>query len=134
VTVNNVHLIGAGRCTITAAQSGNGNYLAATSLPKTFTITKATATVSLSGLMQMYTGSPLPVTITTNPSQLGVEVTYVGRNGTDYQASSTPPTQIGTYFVTVVVNDNNYRGSSTGPFIITTNMVNLNYMPILPFH
>jgi len=39
---NTVHLTGAGGCTVTASQAGDGNYNAATAVPQTFTIGKAT--------------------------------------------------------------------------------------------
>ena len=38
-----VHIAGAGSCTITASQAGDGNYNAATPVPQTFTITTITA-------------------------------------------------------------------------------------------
>src|SRR5215208_2680414 len=45
-----VHLTGAGTCTITAAQIGDSNYNAASSVPQSFQIAKASATLALSNL------------------------------------------------------------------------------------
>ena len=45
-------------------------------------------------------------------------VTYVGRAGTTYAASSTPPTNAGNYAVTVTSTDPNYSASRTADFTI----------------
>jgi hypothetical protein len=54
-----VHLQGAGSCTITASQDGNANYDAASSVPRAFTIAKATSvtTVTCGAGPFTYTGS-----------------------------------------------------------------------------
>jgi hypothetical protein len=41
-----VHITGAGSCTVTASQAGNNNYLAAPDVERTFSIAKATPTIS----------------------------------------------------------------------------------------
>jgi hypothetical protein len=57
-----VHLTGAGSCTITASQTGDANYNAATNVPQSFTIAKAaTNTAVLSNF---------------NPSDLNQNVTF----------------------------------------------------------
>ena len=76
----------------------------------TLTVTPAPATVTLSGLTPIFTGSSLPVTATTNPSGLGVTVLYNG--------SATPPTAAGSYTVTATVNDPNHTGSTSGTLVI----------------
>jgi hypothetical protein len=68
-------------------------------------IQKATATVTLSDLVQTYDEDPKPVTVTTVPSGLTVDVTYDG--------SATVPTDAGTYAVVATVNDTNYEGEAT---------------------
>jgi hypothetical protein len=75
------------------------------------TINKAAATVTLTGLTQTYTGSPLSATATTTPIGLAVNITYNG--------SPTPPTAAGTYPVVGTINDLNYQGSATGTLIIS---------------
>jgi hypothetical protein len=45
-----VHITGAGNCTITASQAGNGNYNAAASVPRAFDIAKAGQTISFGAL------------------------------------------------------------------------------------
>jgi CSLREA domain-containing protein len=53
-----VHLTAAGSCTITASQSGNANYNAATSVPQSFTITKANQTITFGPLVNRTFGDP----------------------------------------------------------------------------
>jgi hypothetical protein len=74
-------------------------------------IQKAAATVVLSNLTQTYDGSPKPVSTTTTPGSLAVDVTYNG--------STTPPTNVGTYSVNATVNASNYQGSASGTMEIT---------------
>jgi hypothetical protein len=50
VSGNTIHLTGAGSCTITASQGGNENYNAAPNLSRTFTIAKATQTITFGAL------------------------------------------------------------------------------------
>ena len=47
VSGTTVHITGAGSCTITASQAGNGNFNAAADVPRTFTIGKATSTTAV---------------------------------------------------------------------------------------
>ena len=72
----------------------------------TLTIAKATADVTLGGLLQYYNGKPKPATATTVPPGLTVEFTYDG--------ATNPPTAVGSYVVTGTVNDANYTGSAAG--------------------
>jgi predicted outer membrane repeat protein len=75
-----------------------------------FQIAKANATVSLSNLLQPYTGAPLSVTATTVPAGLQVAITYNG--------SATLPINGGTYSVIATINDPNHLGSTTGQLLI----------------
>lgn len=63
VSGTTVNLLAVGLCTITASQSGNANYQAATSVNQSFNITKAVATVSLSA-SSTNTLFGFPVTLT----------------------------------------------------------------------
>ncbi len=58
---NTVHLMAAGSCTITAAQSGGGNYLGATSVNQTFTITDAFVISDFTTLTPVGSASGIPV-------------------------------------------------------------------------
>jgi hypothetical protein len=66
---------------------------------QTFTIgvAQAGATISVSGLDQVYDGSPKPVSVATTPAGLATTVTY--------DASTTAPTDAGTYAVVVALDD-----------------------------
>jgi hypothetical protein len=62
VAGTNVHLTGAGSCTITAKQAGDSNYNAAQDVPQSFNIAKAATTTAVSSSI--------------NPSEFGQSVTF----------------------------------------------------------
>jgi hypothetical protein len=76
----------------------------------TLVIDKAPATVDLTPLSQTYNGLPRPVTATTTPASLAVEVTY--------NDSATVPSAAGSYAVIATVTDANYTGSATATLVI----------------
>ncbi|HVG34311.1 MAG TPA: Calx-beta domain-containing protein [Pyrinomonadaceae bacterium] len=61
-TGNTVHVTGAGLCTVTASQIGDGNYKAAAAVAQSFNITKAPSTTSIIS--------------SNNPSNVGQSVTF----------------------------------------------------------
>ena len=63
-----------------------------------------TANLTLGSLFQMYDGNPKPVTATTVPANLAVNLTYDG--------SPVPPAAVGSYTVEATVNDVNYSRSA----------------------
>lgn len=71
-----------------------------------FTITKATATVTLGSLSHVHDGTPKSASATTTP--LGLTVTFT------YNGDSTAPTAVGSYAVVGTISDVNYQGSSSG--------------------
>ncbi len=95
---------------LTLAGADAGNY-SLTQPSVTANITKATATVVLSGLAHTYSGAAKTATVTTTPAGLTNAITYAG--------STTPPTDAGTYAVAVTVNDQNYVGAASGSLVIT---------------
>jgi|GEM_PF-1896836 len=100
----------AGTASISASQSGNGNYLPATNVVRTLTVAKAVATVQLSNLERVYSGLAQPVTVLTTPAGLNVAITYDGNNDV--------PTNAGSYPVNATINENNYSGSSNATLVI----------------
>ncbi len=109
-----ITLTDAGSCTVTANQGGNANYNAANAVPRTFSIAKGTASLTLdqASLGQTYDGTPRAVTTTTNPSNLSaVTVTYQGTGDTTYLPSTTPPINAGTYAVTASLSNPNYAAT-----------------------
>jgi hypothetical protein len=69
------------------------------------------ATVSLAGLSQTYTGSPAGVSVITEPANLAVEVTYNG--------DTAQPVNAGSYEVVATVTQPGYEGTTaTGTLVI----------------
>ena len=76
----------------------------------TLTVNKASATVILANLTQIYDGNQKPVTVTTIPVNKTVSITYNG--------STTAPTNAGSYQVIATVNDSYYQGTASGTLVI----------------
>jgi uncharacterized repeat protein (TIGR03803 family) len=95
----------AGTCRVEASGAATANFVAA-SAQQDVTIAKAAATITLSNLIQAYTGSPLSPTATTTPPGLTIDWT------------NAPQTNVGSYAVTATVNDPNYQGAASGTFVI----------------
>ena len=67
-----------------------------------------------------YGDDPIPVTYTVpEGTKRGETITYSGRDGTDYPASTTVPTEVGLYTVTVVCEMNDMFHKGTANFAIT---------------
>ena len=107
-----VHLLGAGDCTVTAHQSGSTSYAPAPEVSRSFSIAKATATLTFGNLSQSYTGSPLPVSVISSPAGLAtVSVTYDGGSGV--------PTGPGSYTVVATLANDDYQAApATGILVI----------------
>jgi hypothetical protein len=99
-----------GTCTINANQAGNSAYSVAPQVSQSFTVTNATASITISNLSVTYDGIAHTTAAITNPVGLGVSYAYNG--------SPTPPTAAGTYAVIATINDPNYAGKTTGTLII----------------
>lgn len=74
LTGSTVHLTGTGTVTITASQAGNASFSAATSVVKTFTVSKASQTITFAALSNKFTNSA-DFTIG-GTSSAGLTVTY----------------------------------------------------------
>ena len=57
IVAGKVHITGAGSCTVTASQAGNGNYNAAPDVSRTFTIAKANQTITFGALADKSLGA-----------------------------------------------------------------------------
>jgi hypothetical protein len=117
-TVNN-----AGEAYITASQAGDASYAAA-SFERLQVVNKANATVTLSNLNQVYTGTGISATATTAPAGLVVLITYDG--------SATLPVDPGTYAVVANIVENNYSGSASATLTISDNEGPVPDVPVLP--
>lgn len=78
VSGSTLSLIAAGTCTVTATQSGNDNYSAATQIPQSFVVTIGSQTITWSQALSGAVGRTLALTATASS---GLPITY---------ASSTP--------------------------------------------
>lgn len=107
-----ITLNGASAANVRASQNGNENYSAATDVDRSFTVAKASATITLTNLNQNYDGAPKTVTATTNPSGLsGISIKYDG--------SSTAPSNAGSYSVVASLTNDNYTATdASGTLII----------------
>ncbi|HEY2015817.1 MAG TPA: YDG domain-containing protein [Bryobacteraceae bacterium] len=87
--------------------AGDSTYGAVQGLAK-LTLSQQSSAISLDNLIQVYTGSPLAPTVTTNPA--GLAYSWNG---------SAPKISAGDYFVTAAITDPNYTGNSaSGTFSI----------------
>ena len=84
-----VHATGAGSCSITASQAGDARYNAASDVTRTFTIKKATQTISFTGPdPQTFGNSDFEIDPTANS---GLPVTVVATSGPCTVSSATAP-------------------------------------------
>ena len=97
-----------GTCTITASQSGNGSYVAATSVERSFTVGKKSLVITVGNLSAVVAGS------VSDPSysQSGLVTSfgdaiatptykYQGNGGTFYPISSSKPNKLGNYRISI---------------------------------
>ncbi|ATC63708.1 hypothetical protein CMV30_06930 [Nibricoccus aquaticus] len=106
---NTVTITGAGSVTIRASQAGDVNYNSAFT-DRTFTVTKAVATVVILSTPNTYDALAHTALTATTPGGLTVAVTYDG--------SSTAPVNAGTYAVVATINDATYQGTASGTLTI----------------
>src|SRR5262249_53876197 len=100
---------------IAISGTDSGNYsLANTTASTTANITKASATITLSNLNQIYDGLAHYISAATTPTGLAVDIVY-SQNG----VTVTSPTNAGSYLVTATVNSPNYQGNATGTLLIS---------------
>ncbi len=83
-----------------------------TSAPFTVSPATALATVTITDTSSVFTGSPLPVTVTTGPVPLATSVTYDG--------SPTAPSAIGAYLVQATVTTPGYTGTASAVKLIAS--------------
>jgi hypothetical protein len=79
VTGNTVQILGAGSCTITASQLGNGNYFAATDVSQTFEIAKANQAITFGALANKTFGDANFTVSATADSGLTVSFAAAGK-------------------------------------------------------
>lgn len=110
VSGTTVTITGAGSCTVTASQAGDSNYLAATSVPQTFSIAKANQTITFNPLLDKTTSDP-PFTVTATASS-GLSVTFTASGPCTVSGNTVTITGAGTCTVTAHQGGNvNYNAA-----------------------
>jgi len=94
------------------------NYTFATFTPGTLTVSKATATVTLTELAHTYSGSVKSAVAVTQPAGLTVNLGYTGAR-----------INAGSYPVTAVIADANYEGSASGTLVIAKAAQTITFSP-----
>jgi hypothetical protein len=106
-----VTITGAGSCTITASQSGNSNYLPATSVPQSFSIAKANQAISFAPLPDKTTSDP-PFTVTATASS-GLSVSFVASGTCSVSGNTVTITGAGSCTITASQGGNvNYNAAT----------------------
>lgn len=104
VAGNTVTIVGAGACTLLAAQAGDTQYNPAPLVTRTFVVAKASGGIAIAGrLTQIFSGAPKSLSALPQPGGLNVKLLYGG--------DPVPPTALGLYLVTALIDEPNYQGS-----------------------
>jgi hypothetical protein len=128
-----VHLTGAGSCTITASQAGNVNYNPAAGVPQSFSIAKATPTLTVTcpsggvfdGNLHECTAAALGVGGATVSGSAGI--TYSG------SPDDAPPAAAGTYPVSATfISDDASYNNATGSSVLVIGKANPTVTVICP--
>ena len=93
-----VSITGAGSCTITASQAGDANYLAATSVPQTFSIAKANQIITFNALANKTTSDP-PFAVTASASS-GLAVAFAASGNCTVSGNTVTITGAGSCTIT----------------------------------
>lgn len=112
VSGNAVTIRGAGFTVITARCTGSATYGPAEPVSQVLRVNKAKASISVTGGILTYNGSPRAATVVTSPLNLNAIVTYNG--------STVAPSNAGEYVVQATIVDSNYEGSLEHDSSLTT--------------
>jgi hypothetical protein len=115
VVGSNVSLTAAGSCTITAQQAGNEDFQPAPDVSQSFTIAKASATITI-GTEFTYDGAAKTASVTTSPAGLNELSVSYSLNGLPV---TQPIINAGVYSVTATLSNPNYQAPvATGTLTI----------------
>ena len=101
---------GAGTVNVAANQAGDANHLPAPQVTRSFAVTKATTSLTLSGLNQVFDGTPRVVTASAGVPGVTVVVLY--------GSSLVPRINAGSYMITASITDPIYQGTVTGTLVV----------------
>lgn len=120
VAGSTVHLTGAGSCTITASQAGDSNYNPAPNVPQSFSIAKASQTITFGALLDKNFGDPDFAVSATASSNLTVSFSASGN--CTVTGSTVHLTGAGSCTVTASqAGDANYNPATSVPRSFTIN-------------
>jgi len=103
VSGNSVHITGAGSCTVTAHQAGDGNYNAAPDVSRSFTIAKAVLTVTADDKTKLLNAPNPPLTYTITGFVNGDTMAVVSGSA-DCSTTATTTSGVGSYPITCTLN------------------------------
>jgi alpha-tubulin suppressor-like RCC1 family protein len=124
---NQLTFTGTGVITIRVSQPGGVTHHPAESFNFSFAVLPRNSAIELSGLAAVYDGSPKPVTASSTPGGIPIQVTYDG--------ASAPPSAVGRYTVLAEITDPLYQGSLIGILAIAPGGQTITFEPpaSLPF-
>lgn len=121
-----VTITGAGSCSITAHQAGNEQYEAAADVSRSFSIARAPATITLSGLSHAYDGTIKSATATTAPAGLSLVTLKYSQGGVEVDG----PRSQGSYQVVATLDNPNYQApAATGTLTIGLGIPTIQWQP-----
>jgi hypothetical protein len=112
---SDVTITGAGTCTVTASQAGNGNYFPATSVSRTFSIRKATPTISWATPAAITYGTAL------GAAQLNATSAVAGR--LTYTPAADAVLGVGTHTLSVTLTPDNTADYDNGSATVSLAVV-----------
>lgn len=115
----NLTLTGTGLVEIVASQAGDTNWLDAEPVTNSFHVSKATALVILTNLLQTYDGTTKTIAAITEPADLPLQITF-----------NETPIHAGAYSVTATVQHALFAGQATGLLVIAQAPQSIDFPPI----
>jgi hypothetical protein len=127
---NNVTITGAGTCTITASQPGDANWAAAPDVSQTFTIHKATQSISFSALRTRAVSNP-PFTVSATAAS-GLPVSFSATGSCSVSGTTVTLSGVGTCTITASQpGDANWAAAADVPQTFTIVTSFKTYLPLL---
>jgi hypothetical protein len=120
VSGNTVTITGAGTVTVRASQGGNGNYDPAVAVDQSFTVAKASQTITFGALANKNVGDPSFTLAATASS--GLTVSYTSSNPAVATVSGNTVTIVGAGTATITANqagDGNFNAAAAVPQTLT---------------
>ncbi len=116
---NQLSLVQAGTCTLTATQVGSLSFEAATPVVRTFTVLPASAVIKVQPVSVVVDGGGHPVVVSVTPSVLTTTISYCPV-ATPNQCSAVAPSAVGSYITTVRSSSANY---TVAPVVTTVDVL-----------